>query len=112
MIPKKWLFFLDYLVGNDDVSLTTNLIIYHVHQQKHLFYIKLGMTGLGQTDVSLSLPLYAWLHFIMVGKRVEPGYITQGTGGCGMIPDVYIPPLQNVKLILNKAAGSHTPCTP
>ena len=31
---------------------------------------------------------------------VEPGYITQGTGGCWVIPDVDLPPLWKEKLLL------------
>ena len=34
-----------------------------------------------------------------VGQRVEPWYRTQGTGGCWMIPDVYLPPLQKERLL-------------
>ena len=34
-----------------------------------------------------------------VGQRVEPWYRTQGTGGCWMIPDMYLPPLQKERLL-------------
>ena len=95
MILKKKLFFPEYLVRND--NLTIALIIYFVHQQRHLFYIKLGNTGSGQAGGPL-FSTSVWLHPMMVGQRVVPGYSTQGTGGCWMIPDVYLPPLQKERL--------------